>query len=71
MLRAQEVMQDPVVALDGNTYERSAITEWFRRNNTSPMTNQHIGTTLIPNRVVRSEIMEWLEAGEKDQRNYF
>lgn len=64
-------MDDPVVAMDGNTYERSAITEWFRRNNTSPMTNQAIADTVIPNRVLRSEIMEWREAGEAEQRSYF
>ncbi|RPF81932.1 MAG: hypothetical protein CBC65_001685 [Rhodothermaceae bacterium TMED105] len=31
-------MEDPVVASDGHTYERSAITDWMSRNNTSPLT---------------------------------
>ncbi|KAK9816505.1 hypothetical protein WJX72_001230 [[Myrmecia] bisecta] len=35
-----EVYEDPVVAADGHTYERSAIAEWFSRHDTSPMTNE-------------------------------
>ena len=31
-------MVDPVVAMDGFTYERYAIERWFRDHNTSPMT---------------------------------
>jgi hypothetical protein len=33
-------MADPVLAMDGNTYERSAITEWLKKNPTSPITRQ-------------------------------
>ena len=36
----QEIMADPVLAMDGNTYERSAITEWLKKNPTSPITRQ-------------------------------
>lgn len=46
---------DPVVAADGYTYERKSIESWFRRNhNRSPITNQPIGTVLIPNRILKS-----------------
>ncbi len=34
----QEFMRDPVLAADGQTYERSAILEWFKNHNTSPYT---------------------------------
>lgn len=35
----QDVMKHPVVTVDGQAYERSAIEQWFRRGNrTSPMT---------------------------------
>jgi hypothetical protein len=54
-----EVMDDPVVAADGHTYEREAIETWFRRRNTSPMTNQMIAPTLLPNFLVRSMIASW------------
>ena len=29
MFALQELIQDPFVAMDGYTYERSAITNWF------------------------------------------
>jgi hypothetical protein len=32
------VMEDPTVASDGHTYERSAIMDWMSRNDTSPLT---------------------------------
>ena len=32
-----EVMEDPVVAADGNTYERYAIEEWFEKSNGAPV----------------------------------
>ena len=56
-----ELMDDPVVAADGHTYERAAIETWFRRRNTSPMTNQVIAPTLLPNFTVRSMIAAWGE----------
>eukprot|EP00008_Paramoeba_atlantica_P015062 CAMPEP_0201487008 /NCGR_PEP_ID=MMETSP0151_2-20130828/11023_1 /ASSEMBLY_ACC=CAM_ASM_000257 /TAXON_ID=200890 /ORGANISM="Paramoeba atlantica, Strain 621/1 / CCAP 1560/9" /LENGTH=148 /DNA_ID=CAMNT_0047871923 /DNA_START=111 /DNA_END=558 /DNA_ORIENTATION=- len=42
-------MYDPVILSDGETYERSAITEWISRNPKSPMTNQRVDKRLIPN----------------------
>ena len=57
----QDLMQDPVVAADGNTYDRPAIEAWYRRNLTSPLTNMAVEDTLIPNRMLRSEILNWVE----------
>jgi hypothetical protein len=54
-----EVMEDPVVAADGHSYEREAIETWFRGHNTSPMTNQVIPLTLLPNVTLRKLIMAW------------
>merc|ERR1712167_477382 len=35
-----DVMQDPVIAADGHSYERQALLEWFSSgNSTSPKTN--------------------------------
>ncbi|XP_053204626.1 WD repeat, SAM and U-box domain-containing protein 1-like isoform X2 [Panonychus citri] len=50
-----ELMKDPVVASDGYTYERTAITEWVENgNNTSPMTNDPFtDDRLIPNRTLK------------------
>lgn len=33
-----EVMDDPVIAADGYTYERSAIEDWLSRSKESPIT---------------------------------
>jgi hypothetical protein len=43
------LFEDPVIAMDGHTYERSAIEKWFKDHNTSPITREVISPTLIPN----------------------
>ena len=49
-----EIMTDPVSTLDGFTYERAAITEWLRTNDTSPFTGAKLESKmLIPNLTVR------------------
>jgi len=52
----QELMDDPVMAADGFTYERAAIVDWLARGNaSSPMTGAALGdTALMPNLAVRS-----------------
>lgn len=42
-----DVMRDPVVTLDGHSYERSLIVEWLRRHNRSPLTNQELPATCV------------------------
>ena len=34
-----EIMEDPVVAGDGFTYDKANIEEWLKNNSTSPITN--------------------------------
>lgn len=56
----REAFEDPVVAADGYTYERSAIVQWLRNNSKSPMTNMELDhKSLTPNISVRSGIDEW------------
>jgi hypothetical protein len=51
----QEVMKDPVVDIDGNSYERTAIEDWLARNTTSPITRNPLQITdLRPNRALRT-----------------
>ncbi|KAL8111318.1 hypothetical protein AgCh_019144 [Apium graveolens] len=59
----QEIMQDPVVAADGYTYEAEAIKGWLESgNDKSPMTDQNLANdVLVPNHVLRSAIQEWLQ----------
>ncbi|KAF3646343.1 U-box domain-containing protein 33 [Capsicum annuum] len=59
----QEVMQDPVVAADGFTYEAEALRGWLDSGHeTSPMTNLTLShKNLVPNHALRSAIQEWLQ----------
>ena len=55
-----EVMTDPVIAADGNTYERAAIVEWLETHDTSPLNNDPLPSkALIPNNSVMKMIRDW------------
>ena len=55
------IMDDPVFAMDGFTYNRKNIEEWFRMGKkTSPATGEAlINTLFIPNHSLRSRISNW------------
>lgn len=60
-----EPFEDPVIALDGHSYERSAIQQWFDSGHrSSPMTGAELTsstclpTTLIPNHTLRGLVSE-------------
>eukprot|EP00775_Hariotina_reticulata_P007885 gene7885-8081_t len=54
-----EVFQDPVLAADGITYERAAITHWLSGHDTSPMTNIPLPSKDIqPNTLVKAIVKE-------------
>ena len=58
-----ELMCDPVMACDGQSYERRAIEQWFTRRRASPKTGCELETTaLFPNHLLRNQICEWQEA---------
>ena len=51
------VFSDPVVASDGHTYEREAITRWLRSSTRSPITRERLTSTsvnLTPNMTLRT-----------------
>ena len=53
----QELMTDPVMAADGHTYERTAITAWLKDKNTSPLTNTLLeDKRLYPNHTLKKAI---------------
>jgi hypothetical protein len=57
------IMDDPVFAMDGFTYERRRIEEWLAGNSRSPTTGAELGSTLVvPNHLLRGRIVEWREA---------
>ena len=55
-----EVMRDPVITVDGQTYERTEIEKWFALGNrTSPLTGEELpSTNLFPNIALRTVIRE-------------
>ena len=62
----QELMQDPVFASDGHTYERSALVCWLKVKNTSPKTGMELEHAMVfPNHMARSMIREWQETQER------
>ena len=68
-------MFDPVKTLDGMIYEKAAISEWFKNNNTSPLTNLYLeNKTLKPDHELRKEIIKNIidkKFSEVDTENYF
>lgn len=66
-----EVMKDPVMDCDGNTYERENILKWMKKHPTSPITRNPLKKKhLVPNRALREMIYrvmgsEWVRQAEK------
>ena len=54
----QALFEEPVVAADGNTYERAAIQAHFNTGKTtSPLTNERLSSTaLTPNRSMKKQV---------------
>jgi hypothetical protein len=52
-----EVMKNPVVTVDGHSFEESAIRLWLQNHDTSPMTNKVLASKiLIPNLSLKAAI---------------
>lgn len=59
----KKLFKDPVITADGETYEREAIEEWFRKGNiTNPNTKIELpNQTIIPNKVLKKLLDELIE----------
>lgn len=56
-----EIMFDPVLDAEGNTYERRALLEWLKHNCTSPVSRQPLSDRmLVPNMALREAIHEYM-----------
>ena len=64
----QELMVDPVLAEDGNTYERAAILKWIASKSTSPLDPSCPldASRLMSNRAVKQQIEQLVASGELD-----
>ncbi|CAK9025228.1 U-box domain-containing protein 51 (Plant U-box protein 51) [Includes: E3 ubiquitin ligase (RING-type E3 ubiquitin transferase) [Durusdinium trenchii] len=59
---SQELMEDPVVAADGITYERRCIAEWFYFNSGSPTTREPLLTRVLnPSQHMKSAVIAYKE----------
>ena len=55
-------MIDPVMADDGNTYERVAIECWLEKHDISPVTNEKFtDKTLMANKAIKSLIASYFK----------
>ena len=58
-LLLQVVMQDPVIAGDGHTYERAAIQHWLQGSSLSPVTGEKLPhIRLVLNVLVKSALSQ-------------
>lgn len=55
---SHEIMTEPVLAADGNTYDRKNIEKWLEIKSTSPLTNNYMDTCLTPNLLICKLINE-------------
>ena len=52
-------MKEPVIAADGRTYEKQALSAWLQKHNTSPVTGEALEhVLLVPNNVIKSLIQQ-------------
>ena len=50
----KQVMVEPVLTCDGQTYERAAIAQWLQTHDTSPLTGEALeDKKLTPNVILR------------------
>ena len=61
-------MNEPVMASDGFTYDRTSITDWIELNCTSPKTGEKVSSGLIPNYEKKAQIDQWNEKQLKRMR---
>lgn len=56
-----EIMKDPVIVVNGDSYERTAIESWFKDNSTLPLSNEVItDKRLYPNTALKICINQWV-----------
>jgi serine/threonine protein kinase len=54
----QDIMKEPVMLLDGHSYEKKAIVDWLRRSDRSPLTNEVLKDreTMLDNYALKAAI---------------
>jgi hypothetical protein len=55
----QEIFNEPVICEDGHTYEKDAILEWFKHNDTSPITRLVIARKFTTNYALKKIVNDY------------
>ena len=58
-----ELLREPVVALDGHTYEKSAIEKWLKSSHTSPRNGETMEDSIVPNLNLKKLIQDMINEG--------
>jgi hypothetical protein len=67
-----EIMKEPVVVENGDSYEKEAIEKWFVTSNTLPLTGQTVSNkALFPNRSLKIYITWWLSKNPQPAPTHF
>ena len=59
-----ELLREPVVALDGHTYEKSAIEKWLKSNHISPRSGEIMEDSIVPNTNLKKLIHDMINEGK-------
>lgn len=56
-----DIMKDPVICEDGNSYEKEFILSWLKKSKTSPLTREPMSLERIfPNESLKNTINNWI-----------
>lgn len=65
---SMELMTDPVLCEDGQTYDRRSIQEWLKQSQTSPLTRQPLNpNALRSNLALKASIERWKQSQNNKQ----
>eukprot|EP00831_Metopus_contortus_P058646 TRINITY_DN50781_c0_g1_i1.p1 TRINITY_DN50781_c0_g1~~TRINITY_DN50781_c0_g1_i1.p1 ORF type:complete len:144 (+),score=34.49 TRINITY_DN50781_c0_g1_i1:466-897(+) len=62
------IFKEPVIAEDGHTYEKQAITQWLQTHRCSPLTREPMGKKLFVDYKTKQVILELQEKKKKKKK---
>ncbi|CAF0782165.1 unnamed protein product [Adineta steineri] len=65
-----EIFRDPVMGDDGHTYERKAITEWLKKNGTSPITREPMDINSLKTNYAIKKVIQELKSTFPSQQEH-
>jgi hypothetical protein len=68
---SKQYFYDPVIAEDGNTYERKNIETWLKSKNTSPLTRKIIKKPLVDNLIIKQLVAIHLTNNPNEKKNQY